>query len=317
MRFVRNLSHLATSAVVLATGALAQEYPSRPIQLLVSFPAGSIVDIMARPFAQIAEQALGQRILVVNRPGGSQTIAMAAVANAPADGYTWAYTPVTPVTIHPHRMKLSYTPDAFIPVCQTFENMFYVAVAPTSPYKTLQELAQGARAAPGRLRYATPGISSSPHLAAAELFQRLGLSLIDVPFLGFDASTLQTLLNGEVESGILSTHSVATFKFRALAVFAPERQKLYPDVPTVGELGHPVPASGYGGIFVRQATPPAIVAKIDEACRRAATDSAYRDIAEKAYQSATYLDRAEFGARVTADSKAKAVLIPTLNLPPQ
>jgi tripartite-type tricarboxylate transporter receptor subunit TctC len=303
-------------AAIAACGALAQDYyPTRPVQMLVSFPAGSIVDIMARPFAQIAEQTFGQRIVVVNRPGGSQTIAMNGLMAAPADGYNWVYTPVTPVTIHPHRMKLAYTPESFIPMCQTFENVFYVAVGPHSPFKALRELVDAAKAKLGHLKYATAGIASSPHLAGAELWQRLGASLVDVPFAAMDASTIQTLVKGNVESGIVTTHFVVTQKLRPLAVFAAERQKRFPDVPTVTELGHPIPPSGYGGVFVRQGTPPAIVTRIDEACRRAATDPQYRDIAEKQFQAATYLDSQAFSARVDADSRAIAKLIPTLNLP--
>jgi len=317
MALTRRLLAFALGSA-LATGALAQDYPSRPVQMLVSFPPGSIVDIMARPFAQVAEQHLGQRIIVVNRPGGSQTIAMSALAAAPADGYTLVYTAVTPVTIHPHRMKLAYRPESFIPVCQTFENLFWVVVGPNSPHRTLGEFVAAAKANPGRFKYATPGVASSPHLAAAELFQRMGAQLSDVPFQTTDAGTMQSVVNGDVESGIVTTHIVGTLRqLRPLVVFATERHRQFPDVPTSTELGHPILPSGYGGVFVREGTPPAIVAKIDDACRRAATDATYREIAEKQYQVATYLDAKAFGARVAADSKAKAALIPTLNLPAQ
>lgn len=307
------------AAALVCSGVAAQDsnYPSRPIQLLVSFPAGSIVDVMARPFAQLADQALNQRVVVVNRPGGSQTIAMNALLNAPADGYTWVYTAVTPVTIHPHRMKLAYTPESFIPVCQTFENIFYVTVGPNSPLKSFADMVEQARANPGKVRYGTPGIASSPHLAAAELWKRLGVELVDVPFASMDASSVQGIIKGDLESGIITTNVVVAQKMRPLAVFAIERQKVYPDVPTVTELGHPILPSGYGGVFVRAGTPSAIVARIDDACRRAASDPSYREIAEKQFQVATYLDAKAFGERVAADSRSKAALIPTLNLPAQ
>lgn len=316
---MRNLSRLivASLAASFAIAASAQEFPNKPVQMIVPFPAGSIVDIMGRAFSQVAEQALGQRILVVNRPGGSQTIAMNAMVAAPADGYTWVYAPVTPVTIHPHRMKLNYTFESVVPVCQTFENIFWVAVGPTSPYKTFQELIDFAKANPGRAKYATPGISSSPHLAAAELWKRIGVELTDVPYAAVDASAVQSVIKNEVEIAMATTNVVVGQKMRPLAIFAAERHKQYPDVPTVTELGYPILPSGYGGIYVRQGTPATVVARIDEACRRGATDALYRDIAEKQFQAATYLDSAAFTARATADYKAKAALIPTLNLPPQ
>jgi tripartite-type tricarboxylate transporter receptor subunit TctC len=308
------------ASFVIASAALAahaQEFPVRPVQLLVPFPAGSIVDIMARAFSQVAEQSFGQRILVVNRPGGSQTIAVNAMLAAPADGYTIVYAPVTPITIHPHRMKLTYTFDSVTPVCQTFENIFWVTVGPNSPHKTLQDLVDYAKANPGKAKYATPGISSSPHLAAAELWKRMGVDLTDVPYPAVDANAVQSVIKNEVESAIATTNVVVGQKLRALAVFANERHPRYPDVPTVAELGHPILASGYGGLFVRQGTPAAVIAKIDDACRRGATDALYRDIAEKQFQAATYLDSAAFTARATADYRAKAALIPTLNLPAQ
>jgi tripartite-type tricarboxylate transporter receptor subunit TctC len=310
------LSRIPAAIVVLASGvAAAQDFPNRPIQLLVPFPAGSAVDTMARPFAQLAARALGQPVVVVNRPGGTQTVAMNALLKAQPDGYTWAYSVVTPVTIAPHRMKLEYTPDSFIPVCQAFEVILYVVVGPGSPFNSLSDLVEHARANPGRVRYGTPGIASAAHLAIAELWQRLGVKLVDVPFAAMDAAAVQGIIKGEMESGIVTTGVVVSQKLRPLAVFAAERQKVYPAVPTVTELGHPILASGYGGIFLRSGTPPAAVARVDEACRRAATDPGYRDIAEKQFQAGTYLDSKAFDARIRADSLAKAALIPTLNLP--
>jgi tripartite-type tricarboxylate transporter receptor subunit TctC len=303
--------------MLAAHGAPAQEFPARPVQLLNSFPPGSIVDVMGRAFAQSLDGVLAQKPLVVNRPGGSQTIAMNALAQAPADGYTWLYTPVTAITIQPHRMKLSYTREMFIPVCQAFDNTFYVAVAPNSPHHTLKSLIDHARAHPDKVKYGTPGIGSSPHLAAAELFLRTSVRLVDVPYQAPDASMLGSMQSGELESAIVTTFSLNLLRLRGLAVFATERTKFFPDVPTTTELGHTILPSGYGGIFVRQETPPAILAKIEDACRRATTDPAYRDFAEKQFQSATYLDRKAFGERIEADYRAKAALIPTLNLPVQ
>ena len=309
---------LAAAVVVLAGGVAAQEFPSRPIQLLVPYPPGSAVDLMARPFAQLAEQALGQRVLVLNRPGGTQTIAMNALVNAQADGYTWAYTPVTPVTILPYRMKkLEYTPDSFIPVCQTFEVILYIAVGPSSPFNSLGDLVEHARANPGRARYGTPGIASAAHLAAAELWQQFGVKLVDVPFAAMDAAAVQGIIKGDMEAGTVTTGVVLSQKLRPLAVFAPERQKIYPDVPTVAELGHPIVPSGYGGVFLRSGTPPAVVTRIDDVCRRSTTDPIYRNIAEKQFLAGTYLDSTAFRARIAADSRAKAALIPTLHLPDQ
>jgi tripartite-type tricarboxylate transporter receptor subunit TctC len=163
---------LAVALALAATVTCAQDYPARPIQMLVPFPPGGIVDIMARGFAQPLDGRLGQRVLVVNRPGGGLTIGMVGLAQAPADGYTVLYSPVTPITIQPHRMKnLAYTRETIIPICQTFENVFYVAVGPKSQFQDFQSLVAYAKANPGKLRYVTPGVASSPHLAGAELWR--------------------------------------------------------------------------------------------------------------------------------------------------
>jgi tripartite-type tricarboxylate transporter receptor subunit TctC len=305
------------SQASLAQAPSAQEFPVRPVQLLNSFPPGSIVDVMGRAFAQSLDGVLPQKVVVVNRPGGSQTIAMNALAQAPADGYTWLYSPVTPLTIQPHRMKLSYSREQFIPVCQAFENIFYVAVAPNSPHRTFQSLIDHARANPGKMKYGTAGIGSSPHLAGAELFQRAGVRLVDVPYQSPDASMLTSMQAGDLESAIVTTFSLNILRLRGLAVFATERTKYFPDVPTITEFGHTILPSGYGGVFVRHDTPPAILTKIEDACRRATLDPAYRDFADKQFQSALYLDRKAFSERIEADYRAKAQLIPTLNLPAQ
>ena len=182
---------------------------------------------------------------------------------------------------------------------------------------TFQSLIDHARANPGKLKYGTAGIGSSPHLAGAELFLRSGVKMVDVPYQAPDASMLTSMQSGDLESAVVTTFSLNILRLRGLAVFAAERTKSFPDVPTTAELGHTILPSGYGGIFVRQETPPAIVAKIEDACRRATNVPMYREFAEKQFQLATYLDRKGFSDRVEADYKAKAALIPTLNLPPQ
>ncbi|MSQ70224.1 MAG: hypothetical protein EXR27_02895 [Betaproteobacteria bacterium] len=118
-----------------------------------------------------------------------------------------------------------------------------------------------------------------------------------------------------MDLGIITTTGVATQRLRPLAVFSEERIKNFPNVPTVRELGHPILPSGYGGLFIRADTPAAIVQNLESVCRDVAADTAYRDLSEKQYQQATYLDRVAFTARLDADFKAKASLMPSLKLP--
>lgn len=305
-------------SLALAGAAFAvhgQDYPAKPLQMVMPFPPGGIVDIMGRGFAQALDKQLNQRVVVVNRPGGGLTVGMAAAARAPADGYTVIFTPVTPVTIQPHRMKdLPYAREAFIPVCQTFENLFYVAASPKSPLQDFAAVLAFAKANPGKLRYATSGVASSPHIAGAELWIKAGVQLTDVPYPG-EVAALPNLLAGELDLGIITTAGVFAGKLRPLAVFAEERSREFPQVPTVRELGYPILPSGYGGIFVRAETPQAIVARLESACREATADPAYQDLAAKQFQLSSYLDRTQFTARAEADYRNKATLIPSLKLP--
>jgi len=314
---VRRLCTLLVAAAgLLATfPAPAQDFPTRPLQMVMPFPPGGIVDIMGRGFAQALSTRLGQQVVVVNRPGAGLTIGMAAVGQAPADGHTMIYTPVTPVTIQPHRMKnLSYTREQFIPLCQVYESLFFVAVGPKSPFQDLQALLAFARANPGKLRYATSGIGSSPHLAGAELWHKAGVQLIDVPFAG-EVQAMPALVSGDVDLGIVTTTGVNMGKLRPLAVYADERFAAYPNVPTLAEAGHPVLPSGYGGIFIRSETPAPIVARLATACRDAAADPAYRELAVRQFQLSNHVDRAGFSARIEADFRAKGALLPILKLP--
>ena len=270
---------------------------------------------MGRGFAQALGSRLGQQVVVVNRPGAGLTIGMAAVGQAAADGYTFIYTPVTPITIQPHRMKnLSYTREQFIPLCQVYESLFFVAVGPKSPFQDLQSLLAHARANPGRLRYATPGVGSSPHLAGAELWSKAGVQLIDVPYAG-EVQAIPSLVSGDIDLGIITTAGVNTGKLRPLAVFADARYPAFQTVPTVTEAGLSVLPSGYGGLFLRADTPPPVVARLAAACKEAAADPAYLELAARQFQLSNYVDRAGFSARIDADFRAKGALLPTLKLP--
>ena len=306
---------LAWFAVWQGGNASAQEYPSRPLQLIMPFPAGGIVDIMGRGFAHALGARLGQQVVVVNRPGAGLTIGMAVVGQAPADGYTVIYTPVTPITIQPHRMKsLPYTREQFIPLCQVYESLFFVAVGPKSPFQDIQSLIAFARANPGKLRYATPGVGSSPHLAGAELWSKAAVQLIDVPYAG-EVQAMPSLVSGDIDLGIITTSGVNTAKLRPLAVFAETRYAAFQNVPTVSEIGLPVLPSGYGGLFIRADTSASVVARLAAACKEAAADPAYLELAAKQFQLSNYVDRAGFSARIDADFRAKAALLPTLKLP--
>src|SRR5215510_2065912 len=156
---------LLGAAVLASSGASCQDrYPSQTVTVIMPFTAGGGVDLVARALAAEMSKLLGQSFVVVNRDGAAGSIGFAGLAQAKPDGYTLASSPATPITNVPHLQKgLAYTFDSFTPICQTFENVFAVVVPPSSPYKTLADLLEAARASPGKLVYGSSGTGSIAH----------------------------------------------------------------------------------------------------------------------------------------------------------
>lgn len=312
-RITLRMKLLLAAATLAATAVHAQSYPTRPVQMIVPFPAGAPVDALARAFGQAMGKQLGQSVVVLNREGGSTTVAMNALLAAPADGYNIVYGPVTALTVHPHWMKgLQYKTEQFTPVCQTFENVFVLAGAPASP-GSFDAVLAAAKAKPGGLTYAHPGVSTSPHLAGAELFQRAGVQVTDVPFRG-ESAMIGQLRESAVDFGVVTTGFSISQNLKPVLVFSEKRLPAFPQTPTAREAGYPVTPSGYGGLFVRADTPAPVVARIEEGCRAAVADPAFKEMAQRLYQDTEFLDRSGFAARLQADAKSKGELLKTVKL---
>lgn len=150
-------------AVSVDGDAFAQStWPDRPIQLIIPFPAGGGVDVIARPFAQIFGELVRQTVVVIPRDGAAGTIGSNVVASAKPDGYTIAFTPNGPITVQPHVIAaLPYKPDSFVPLCQVFAVQYVIAVGGDSPYRTLGELIAAAKAKPGQVSYGFGGVATS------------------------------------------------------------------------------------------------------------------------------------------------------------
>lgn len=311
---LRCLAAAFTAIAVTAMSSARAEYPERPLQVIVPFTAGGAVDAVARALAQALDHKIRQPVAVINRDGGGGTVGFNALLAAPADGYTLLFGPVTPLTVHVHWMKgLQFNAQSFVPVCQAFENIFFVAATPASTFKSLDNVLTHARARPGMLTYAHSGVASSPHLAGAELFQKAGVELRDVPFRG-ETPMLAPLKDGSVDLGIVTLNGVRTHGLVPLAVFADKRLRGYENVPTVQELGYGVTASGYGGLFMRADTPRPIVARIESACREAVDAAEFKQIAERNQQFSEYLNAARFAARIDADQRSKAKVLSSVKL---
>lgn len=257
----------------VAVSAGAQAFPSKPLRIVVPFPGG-VADTLSRMIAPRMGEALGQPVVVENRPGGSGAIGAAEVLRAPADGHSIFLGHIGTHAINPHVFsKLNYDPDDLKPVTLLLTVPNLLVVHPSVQATNVRELIAHAKARPGTLAYASPGSGSSGHLAG-ELFKSLaGVDLVHVPYKGA-APALQDLMGGQVQV-LFDTLAQAlpqakAGRVRALAVTTLERQAVAPEVPTMAEQGFPGWESGpWFGFFLRAGTPQAILSKVHEETVRA------------------------------------------------
>lgn len=265
---------LAAACMLAPWGINAQEpYPSRPIRIIVPFPPGGPVDTMARLVSTQMQDSIGQRILVDNRPGAVGTIGTALVAKAPADGYTLLMA-IGAHTIVPALMSnMQYdTEREFAPITLLASAPNMLVVKPDFAAASLKDFIELARRNPGKFTYSTAGSGSTTHVMTAMLEQAAGISLVHVPYQGA-APSLQAVLGGQTDlNAAVSTTAAPMIKagrLRALAIVAPRRSSLFPDVPTYAELGFPgVRGDSWIGMLAPAETPRAIILRWHEELTR-------------------------------------------------
>jgi len=250
--------------VLAVAPSLAQEYPSRPIRIVVPFSPGGAVDGPTRVMAQELTKRLGQQVVVDNRPGAGATIGSEAVAKSTPDGYMLLLASQTNAISATLYTKLSFKPiDDFAPISLIGREPGVVVVHPSLPVRTIQELIELARSQPGQLDYASSGNGSGQHLFAAQLFSMAGVRLNHVPYRGSGQATTD-LIGGVVKVGVpglagMLPH-IRSGRLRALAITGSHRSPQLPDVPTLAESGYP----GYSayvwlGLLAPKDTPAAII----------------------------------------------------------
>jgi tripartite-type tricarboxylate transporter receptor subunit TctC len=253
---------LALSAIVAASGvAQAQNYPSRPVKLVVPYAPGGPNDIIARLLAQKLTEALGGNFFVENAAGAGGTLGTGAAANAPGDGYTLLVANQDLIVQPIIKSKVPYDPvKSFVPLSMLVTAPETITVHPSVPAKNLKELIALLKANPGKYSYATPGYGTTPHLALVWLFQlENGIEATHVPFQGA-APAVQSVLGGQTPVFHMVLPAVAPHikagTIRALAVADTKRSPVLPDVPTIGEAGFPGHEIGFWmGVFATSGTP--------------------------------------------------------------
>src|SRR5947208_2848350 len=270
---------LATGIVAMLLGSSAcafaqSEYPNRPIHVIVPYPAGGIVDIVARAVTEQVGRDLKQAIVVESRPGANSNIGTSAVARSDPDGYTWLVTGPA-VLVNPALYK-----DAGWDAMKDFKcvglavwNQSVAVVNPSLPVKTIGEFVELARGKPGQFNFGNPGTGSSIDLSAQKLFQVAGIKLTNVGYKGQPQALIDLmtgLMHFEIVSLELALPHIIAGSVKPLAVLTPKRVTDLPNVPTIAEAGFAEAAYvPWYGIYVPSATPEALVNKINEAINKA------------------------------------------------
>jgi tripartite-type tricarboxylate transporter receptor subunit TctC len=266
----------------LPSGALAQNYPNKPVRLLVPYPPGGVVDISGRQLAQELTRQFGVQIVVDNRVGAGGTIGAAQVAKATADGYTLLFSGAGTHAFAPWvYKKLAYDPvKDFVPVTQLSEGPLALCVLSSSPVKTLDDFVKLLRAEGSKINYASNGSGTYPHLSVELMAQALGVKPVHVPYAG-GAQALNALLGGEVQFTLnhipVVQGQVKSGRVRVIATTGTSRSKTYPDVPTLKESGMDIVASAWFGLFAPAGTPAAIVDRLYKASAVAAESASFKE----------------------------------------
>jgi len=299
------LACCASVSLLSSAPTLAQPWPAKPIRLVVGFGAGTPPDVFGRLIAGPLGDALGERVLVENRPGRGSTLASAQVANAAPDGYTLAMGTTGTLAIGPALFaNPGFDPvRSFAPISLIARAPIFLVVHPSVPATTVREFLEHAQARPTPLLYGSGGNGSPPHLLMELLKFRTGTDLLHVPY---KDSQVPALIAGDV---LVSMLTPATFgglhragKLRPLAVASERRDPGWPEVPTLSEAGVPgIVADTWTGVVAPAGTPPAVIGRLNEALNRTVGSVAIREAFAKMSTEAVASTPDGFGALISAE----------------
>lgn len=313
------LAALATLGA-LPTLTMAQDnWPNKPISLIVPYPPGGTSDVVGRQIAQRLREELGQVVIVENRAGAATAIGASYVARAPKDGYTLLLSAGTTFTVNPHlNDKLPYRLEDFEPVALVCTVPFAFVVKKDFPAKTLKEYADYARANPNKINNATNGQGSMVHLLGEMIATGLNVKMTQIHYKGA-APAMADIMGGVVDSNVEAlTNAVPNVnagQYRALAVLSAERQALMPGVPTFRELGYPdIQGETWYGVFAPAGTPKPVVDKLNGALRKITASPEFVESMRKIGNEAKSGTPAELLSSTQEQSKVWGGLIKRLNI---
>ncbi len=315
----RQLLQLAGAGLagMLGLPALAQDdYPSKPVSMLVPFPPGGVADTVGRPVAEAMGRALKQSVIVENKGGAGGGIGMAQVAKAKPDGYSMLMA-LSSIVVLPEADKIlrrapMFTLEQLKPVARFTADPTVLIVRADSPWKTYKDFITAVKAKPGTVTFGSSGNYGTMHVPMEQLKVATNTFMLHVPYTGAGPAVM-AVLAGQVDAVSTGPSSVMQHiragKLRALAHWGEGRLAALPDVPSFKELGVPIGYSQWSGLFVPAGTPEAVVARLRQAARAAAEDPRAKQAMASAGTSFQYQDAPEFERFVQADARGMVALV--------
>ncbi|AMG36852.1 MULTISPECIES: Bug family tripartite tricarboxylate transporter substrate binding protein [Achromobacter] len=297
---------LAVAAMAVACVAHAQDYPSKPIRIIIPSTPGGGTDYIGRLMGNKLHELNGWSVVPENKPGAGTALGLAEAARAPAQGYDLVIGQSDNVTLIPLLMKVAYDPvKDLVPVALVATTPMVLLVSDSSPYKTLPEVIEAARKAPNTLSYGTSGTGGGVHIAMEMLQHEAGFKMQHVPYKG-SAPALADLMGGHLQFAGSSISSAASLikagKVRALAVTSPKRNPALPDVPTVAELGYKdFSVVTYYGVLAPAKTPAAVVARLNADFNKLLARQDVRDALAAQGLEADPVSSEQFAALIRSD----------------
>ena len=306
------LLEMIVIALCTIAAAHAQSWPSKPVRMVVAYPPGGGIDVLARQLAEKLTPAWGQPVVVENKPGANTILAADLAAKSPADGHTILFTTDATFSINPHlyaRLPFNTEQD-FVPVTMLVLLQQLLVANPALPANTLPELIRLAREKPGTINYASYGSGSQPHLAGEMLKYKAGIDLVHVPYKGISLA-VPAVMAGEVQltfAGIAtSMPQLKSHRIKAIAIGGMKRSPLLPEVPTFAELGFPeVETHAWFGLFLPAGSPREAVERIYRDTKKIVEEPQFRQqqLIDKGYEVVASAPQ-EFAAYIRKDSESR------------
>lgn len=294
--------------------AQAQNYPTKPVKVIVNFPPGGVADQVARSITMSLSETMGQPFVVENKAGAGGNIGGEAAVRSPADGYTLLMTSGGMVSINPAIYpKMTFDPvKDLTPVAAAARVLVYLEVKPDLPVKDAKEFIAYLKANPGKLSYGSPGNGSSPHLAGELFKEKAQVDAVHVPYRGA-APAMQDLMGGQIDFMFdpgIGLQNVKAGKLRLLAIGSMKRSPLFPDVPTLDEMGlKDFTADTYFGFYAPTGTPAAIIEKLNTEINKVVRSDAFRDRLLNMGGEPAPMTPKEFGDKAHEDTERFGKLI--------